>query len=671
MKNIKYILAAIFAFAALSCQKEDPTKSNTEPGLVSVTLTTEPATKTHIHNNDVTKIYWNEGDKIKVFTDKTYVESISNLSTNASSFSMSEAPKNNFAKFSGNIAGKSTKLWAVYPESRATSCSTDGRNLKVSIPDSQNGTAWSFDNNLNISIASAEINGKNNGTQYLSYELTEPISLNFKNVCTLLKFTAPNNAEEISSVTITANEDIAGEMTIDFSGTDPIVKSISGSKSITMTGNFAANTDYYFVVAPVTLTGISMTIQTKASETKSAETFYIANKGEFKLQSGVARGLGKVNLNNMAKVSATAAHQSPEGILSGTNVTFNLGTADKVKDVNLTVNQINGSATRKATALTSTYSSDSAWPYLPQGDYSFTGSFSYNGVNVTIPATPFTEAVEAPTFTVNDFTAFTSYSKYVDNKSSVANTLDGSSIYKTVTVNIADNILNGSNYKSMIKVDGSSFDPKTIDGKVCVSFGGKSWTKHDVNNITWTFDNTPVTKTLTTTQIVHVTGIPERITLYGNEDEAKKSKWLFNNVKWEAGKCIIFYNGADGNMISPKFYVPQDKSIKINCSSGAQYYVGFINIAGLDVDEFSADIRVGLTSNESTVSNSYVTHSLTASKNPGESFYQNTDQFNLTSSCHISIHHSNPTQPKRKPLFITYSADYWYINLQKVYVEYL
>lgn len=338
MKNIKLIIAALISFAALSCEKVDTSSttpvSDSEDGLVMLTLSTGEATKTHLVNG--TEIHWDSGDKIKIFTDENY------YSSNAFSLKMPDTsptpnPNGNFAKFSGEIASKSTKFWAVYPESKAVSCPKDGNgaNLKVSIPSSQDPTVNSFANDLNVSVAKGVINEVDNGTLGIGgkYELTEPIFVNFKNVCTLLKFTAPANASEITSVTISANEVIAGEMTIDYRGDEPNVTGVSGSKSITMTGSFVGGQDYYFVVAPVSISGISMTIQA------NGETRYLAKKVNYRLEPGVAKSLGSVDLAKMTKVSATAAHQSPDNVLSGTDVTFELGQAS-ASSLNFTVKNI-------------------------------------------------------------------------------------------------------------------------------------------------------------------------------------------------------------------------------------------------------------------------------------------------------------------------------------------
>lgn len=593
MRNLKFIFAVTLFFAALSCEKvETPSTtpvSDSEDGLVTLTISTGESTKTHISNvtdaNGVTEIHWDEGDAIKVFTDENYWDS------NAFSFSMSDTPNGNFAKFSGEIASKSTKFWAVYPDKNAKSCSIDGNgsDIVVSIPSLQSAKAASFASNLNISVAKGEIKEVDNGTLGIGgkYELTETIFVNFKNVCSLLKFTAPANASEITSVTISSNEVIAGEMTIDYSGEEPKVTGVSGSKSITMTGTFVDGNEYYFVLAPVNITGISMTIQA------NGETRYLAKKVNYALEPGVAKSLGSVDLAKMTKVSATAAHQYPDNVLSGTDVTFDLGQAS-ASSLNLTIKKTDNTATRSATALKSAYSSDSNWPYLPHGAYTFSGSFSSNGVNVTVPATSFTVPVLTESkLKVAEFTPFTSYSKYLDKKPKEANALDGSTIYVDITININSSIVGNTNYSDVILVNGSK--PVYNADKTCVCFGGNDWKSHTISQITWTFDGVTASHKLEAAKTVHVTGIPydysfegKSLAKYKNDDwttngtlrvsdegvgiTERTSTLVLQHRLYSAG--FLGMGKVDTNekgfVVSPKFYFPS--SINVQASIHRRAY---------------------------------------------------------------------------------------------------
>lgn len=587
MKKIKLLLlAAALLCAVFSCEKAEAPKSSMEPEMVSLILSTEKSTKTHISNvtdaNGVTEIHWDQGDQIAVFTDTDPL-----LYDNKNTFSMQGSPNGNFARFSGSVNRRSKKIWAVYPNSEASSCNQDGTQIKVNISSSQVSSAGSFEANRNISVAKSPIT-ETSGLG--KYELTEPIFVNFKNVCALLKFTAPANASEITSVTISANEVIAGEMIIDYSADEPKVTGVSGSKSITMTGSFEADKEYYFVVAPVSISGISMTIQA------NGETRYLAKKVNYALEPGVAKSLGSVDLAKMTKVSATAAHhytnnEYTNNVLSGTDVTFDLGQAS-ASSLNLTVKKTDNTATRSATALKSAYSSDSDWPYLPQGAYTFSGSFSSNGVNVTVPATSF--SVPAPSgLSVAEFTPFTSYSKYLDKKPKEANALDGSTIYVDVTININSSIVGNPNYSDVIQVNGSK--PVYNADKTCVCFGGNDRKSHTISQITWTFDGVTASHTLTAAKTVDVTGIPYHYSFEGKSlDQYRKDGWTTNGTLRVSDEGVgitertstlvlqhrlysagIFGLGKvdtneKGFVVSPKFYFPS--SINVQASIHRRAY---------------------------------------------------------------------------------------------------
>ena len=678
MKKIKLLLlAAALLCAAFSCEKAEAPKSSMEPEMVSLILSTEKSTKTHISNvtdaNGVTEIHWDQGDQIAVFTDTDPL-----LDDNKNTFSMQGSPNGNFARFTGSVNRRSKKIWAVYPNSEASSCNQDGTQIKVNISSSQVSSAGSFEVNRNISVAKSPITEMSGLGKY---ELTEPIFVNFKNVCALLKFTAPANASEITSVTISSNEVIAGEMTIDYSGEEPKVTGVSGSKSITMTGTFVDGNEYYFVLAPVNITGISMTIQA------NGETRYLAKKVNYALEPGVAKSLGSVDLAKMTKVSATAAHQYPDNVLSGTDVTFDLGQAS-ASSLNLTIKKTDNTATRSATALKSAYSSDSNWPYLPHGAYTFSGSFSSNGVNVTVPATSFTVPVLTESqLKVAEFTPFTSYSKYLDKKPKEANALDGSKIYVDITININSSIVGNTNYSDVILVNGSK--PVYNADKTCVCFGGNDWKSHTVSQITWTFDGVTASHTLTAAKTVDVTGIPYSYNFYNNQSNATSSAcpWTLTNTYWTIGKCCVFYSEVtsswgketttmyDGYIHSPRFYIPENVTVNLNCSSQVQYYVLMGGLSNVDMNDFYADLKVGVTNSQTEVSSTPTSHSIKSSRNPTDSFYNPVTQLSMTSDyCYVSLYHNNPSRPSQKVgsgwLSWTEYATYWYLNIGVVNVEY-
>lgn len=468
MKNIKYIFAALVAFAALSCNKLEAPVENPDADLMTLVLSTGKQTKTHISDvttNGVTEIHWDAGDMIRVFTDVEYQGLTNNgaYDKNATSFSMDGNPNGNFARFGGKVPAKSSKFWTVYPASSAKTCSAggNGSDIIASIPSSQNPFANSFAPNLNISVAKGAIKETDNGTLgYGDYQLTETILVNFKNVCSLLKFTAPAEADQIESVVITADKAIVGDLTINYSGDNPQVTGVSGGNSITMNGPFAANTDYYFVLAPVAISDLSVYVNTSDNKQYSA-TKTFGNDSQLQLKPGQYKSLGTLNFNNMPSFSVDFDIQDDGGFLSGTDVILTFPT-DEVLSIDLTVSQKNGSAVRKIHIsdpdidsngkYIAKYSDDETWPYLPKGTYTISGTYLTAGGAVSVNAELNIDA--NPNFNVGSFNCFTSYTKYKSGTTTAvtdANKCDGASIYIEQIGGISESITNNSNYAAYIK----------------------------------------------------------------------------------------------------------------------------------------------------------------------------------------------------------------------------
>ena len=118
----------------------------------------------------------------------------------------------------------------------------------------------------------------------------------------------------------------------------------------------------------------------------------------------------------------------------------------------------------------------------------------------------------------------------VENKTSVANGLDGSTIYTNVTASISSALLEKSEYG--VKVNDKDPVFATVEGVKCVGFGGNEWKSHTVSQIKWTFDGVSVTKALTESQTVHVTGIPYTYNFRdtNNKDTWTSAKWTLNGT---------------------------------------------------------------------------------------------------------------------------------------------
>ena len=99
-----------------------------------------------------------------------------------------------------------------------------------------------------------------------------------------------------------------------------------------MTGDFALGKTYWFVVAPVELNGISITV-----ETEKGKVYRRSRSGKVQLNQGKYRSLGTLNFDSMRPITLSAEHTYGETeILTGTKLTLALPHTD-VTAINLTV----------------------------------------------------------------------------------------------------------------------------------------------------------------------------------------------------------------------------------------------------------------------------------------------------------------------------------------------
>lgn len=576
MKNFKFILAAAFALAALSCEKVETTttnpETNPEDGLVTLTLSTGEATKTHLVNG--TEIHWDSGDQIEVFSNETrYDGGLSGSWSNNTTFSIdNNSISGNFAKFTGNVPKGTTKIWAVYPAGNASSCETNGTNMKVTLPIEQKAVENTFDNNLNISVAKAEVSNTDSRNEFDPQTTSVPV--NFENVCSFLKFTTPGTdntqSANISKVILSSNTAIAGSLVID--PATPKVTS-SSSTSITISGSFKQNTEYWFVIAKSgdVLNGLSLTVVTK-----SGDVYCWAISDQTTLKTGQYRSIGKISLNENHKITLSAQHTYDDsGYLTGTDVSVKCGTTILTPSTY----SIKKGDSEKRNQDTTNY------PYLPKGTgYTYKGTVTWNQVNVAVPEMSF--VVPEPSIAVSDFTPFTSHTTSKSSGAN-ANTLDGHSVYLPVTIKIKKDFFTHSEYKNLISYNNGSL-PTLKDhlSQYCVVEGGKPLGSYTVPSIKWSFDGVTVTAKSTLAS-VPVSGIPYDYsfdgksvndirnnsgwTLNGNFDTATSlgnlsSLMLFHLYKEKTGGSLLrptyeTYT-TTGFVVSPEFYIPEDTKVK-------------------------------------------------------------------------------------------------------------
>lgn len=685
MRNLKFIFAASLFFAALSCEKESLPQSTPESDLVPLVLTTGDDTKTSLQTDG--SIHWSVGDAIQVIDN-----GILGGTTNNHTFSISNI-KESSATFSGDVRNSSTQICAVYPSSLFVSGQVgntvgvgENRDITVLVPSEQTAKVGTFNDNLNISVAKTSVS-------YVSGNaLPSTTSIKFKNVCALLSFTMPSTLPgTITSVTIASSVAIAGNMDIDYSGDTPRVESLSNpEKQITMVGNFTAGKTYWFVLAPVTLNGISITVH------DTEGNIYIKSRsGQIQLNQGTYRSLGTLNFDKMRPITVSSEHTYDESNgeskkLTGTKL--NMSLPEDLTAVSLSVKNSDGNEVRKIDDLSrysngviiNTKTKDTDWPYLPKGDYTVSGSYTSSASGV-IEIFDYPFKVSKPS--ARTITYFEPYTSYTNRD----NGLDGSTIYIKFKVNVSDEILTNSAYTSLFKfeLNGSATSTVSLGSGVLEStLANQAWKAHTITSVKCSFDDSPVND-YNPKSTVDVTGIPYSYNFYNNQSNATSSAcpWTLTNTYWTIGKCCVFYSEVtsswgketttkyDGYIHSPRFYIPENVTVNLNCSSQVQYYVLMAGLSNIDMNDFYADLKVGLTNSQTEVSSAPTSHSIKSSRNPTDSFYNPVTQLSMTSDyCYVSLYHNNPSRPSQKVgsgwLSWTEYATYWYLNIGEVKVEY-
>lgn len=534
MKTTRIIIAALIAAAAISCQKENQVVSgNQAHDLEPMTISTGAATKTSLQG---TEIHWSEDDVIAVFDNNNVKNEFHIGNVNGSS-----------ADFTGNVTAGTTRIHAVYPYNLAISA--HGSTLKVNVPADQTSKAGSFAEEHNISVATAV---KTPGIEEVG-------SVAFRNACALLKFTVPTYISDVQKVTVSSNTVMAGEMTIDYSGELPICSiSENGSRSITMTGSYEAGSTFWFVLAPVTLDGITVNVETAKG------TYSMSTDRQFEMTAGAYRTLGTLNLEKVSMATASAKHVYSNNVLTGTDVTVNLGipeiTAAYITNLSLKITNAEGTVVRTLSKSSASASeiikADSAWPYLPKGDYIVSGDYTLAGKDTMSLDSISFSITENPEFTVIPG-AYSSYTKYQDGDSASANSCQAETIYavNTVAVGISDVILKNTNYSNILSQTTYTLDGNTATENVAA---GQTWGSHIVT-ATLLFDGVERTGQ----KDCHITGLPYTLNTAANDSE---HKWQEEgNVNWntDGGVRLGYYQWGGEAFIMQTFNIPSDINIQV------------------------------------------------------------------------------------------------------------
>ena len=538
MKKINIILAALTIVAASSCSYEEhsvtPEVVGPQPAeeLVPLCLTTGEMTKTSLQG---TTVNWTSDDEIAVFDNVNYPNKFTATSVEGSS-----------AVFEGLVGAGTTDFYAVYPHSSAKGI--DASNITVSLPGAQTSAVGTFAEEHNISVA--------HGVKTPGEESVDGIK--FDNVCGLIQFTVPQRISAVKNVVFKAeNRSLAGDLVISKDGLK--VESVAnGTNSVSMSGDFAAGSTFYFVVAPGEVNGFSITVTAQ-----NGATYSKVSSKSFNVAAAAMKNLGVIDFK--AEPGAKAEHTYSGGTLTGTKVTLTPGLPAGMEAYveNLTASMTRNGIEYRRISKSSAASSEvmevvNGMTYVPQGEYVVEYTYTLNGVaetktvNVTVPA---------PTFTVSA-SAYTSYSKYLEGNITAANNCAPESIYDIkCSVSISDEVLKQFEMSSCtVTVKRPSGSEDSLSGSVnkkastylsTSQYNVSEWGAYTLSSVV-TFDG--VTKSCPP-KTLHITGLPYRAAPPTN---GGTHPWAGSANQWESS-----YVRLHKHTISQTFYAPSNVNVSV------------------------------------------------------------------------------------------------------------
>ena len=263
---------AALALLLAACGNEEIIENNESgsTGKVHMTFTAGmPQTRTSL-GEDGHAVNWTQGDLVAIY-DGT--ETICKFE--ATEVSGSTATLEGEAKVTDTYT-------AFYPYTDDGTLTLDNTAITFTLPATQTATAGGFAEGLNPSWAQATDGSKN---------------LTFQNLCALAKFTV--DADGVTEVTLTANntgDALAGGLTYTIAdGT--LAANDGASRSVTLTGTFTKGEEYYFVVAPGTLTG-GITLNYMG---EGGKTYVKTTTKQVTFTAGKITKLGALDANNFTE----------------------------------------------------------------------------------------------------------------------------------------------------------------------------------------------------------------------------------------------------------------------------------------------------------------------------------------------------------------------------------
>lgn len=282
----RFLIIAAALLAAVSCSKQQPDGSRSCTIRVGYEQETLPYTKTYVKDSNAGTIWWGTAAQDKVIYAFDSSDSKFSFTTTSS---IAETTR---AFTCDNWSGGDWKMvvWTGLTESNDNSSLSgsviSGSSLKVMNPQKVNNSK-SFDSRANIAVM-------------------KPGDTALRNVFGYLRFTLPSypidgetRISAVKSVTLSADEYVAGNISIDYSGDEPVAAVVSnGSTSLTLNARWKSSgpTGYeagvvYLVLPPGTyhnayLTIVPFTETPTVQEAATGAEFTVNFVGEVVVQRG-------------------------------------------------------------------------------------------------------------------------------------------------------------------------------------------------------------------------------------------------------------------------------------------------------------------------------------------------------------------------------------------------
>lgn len=239
MKKYFCIMLAAAA-AAVACNKENlenQTKPADEVKYVEMTLTAEfeaqknevPETKTTLADGGEVK--WLKNDIVSIFDN-------SSATVHKNKFTISE----DLTHFTGTVPEGSTEFFALYPNISESKIDLNARTITTVLNPVQKAAKGTFASNTAIMFGKVDANN----------------NIEFKNLCSHIKFTLASDMENVKSITLMGNNDeiLAGSFTISLDGETITTASVPAQAETYVTlrntdGSALEAGDYYFTTLPV------------------------------------------------------------------------------------------------------------------------------------------------------------------------------------------------------------------------------------------------------------------------------------------------------------------------------------------------------------------------------------------------------------------------------------